>query len=363
MDSFQKDHTHPIRSIRPVTFAPGSTNARQPEVDSQPPKLSSNRGFVVKVEDAPVRVRLFYLVFLLQLVLLAPFGRAAEFHLFARTNLVAWCIVPFDSKKRGPEERAAMMDRLGLRHFAYDYRAEHIPTFDAEIEACRRHGVSLDAWWFPGELNDEARLILNVLKRHNLKAQLWIMGGGNPTKSPEEQRARVEAEAKRLRPIAEAADQIGCTIGLYNHGNWFGEPENQIEIIERLRRDGVRNVGIVYNLHHGHDHLDRFAALLQKVKPHLLALNLNGMTKGGDRAGIKILPLGQGDLDLSLLRVIRDSGWHGPIGILNHTDEDAEARLLDNLDGLDWLVAQLDGKPAGPKPKPRSWREIPGVGN
>ena len=93
------------------------------------------------------------------------------------------------------------------------------------------------------------------------------------------------------------------------------------------------------------------------MKPHLLTLNLNGMTRDGDKVGKKILPLGQGDLDLGLLKVIRDSGWRGPIGILNHTDEDAEARLLDNLDGLDWLLPQLDGQPPRAKPKPRSWRE------
>ncbi len=63
--------------------------------------------------------------------------------LFGRKNLVAWCIVPFDSKKRGPEERAAMLEKLGFTHFAYDYRAEHIPTFDAEIEALKRHHVEL----------------------------------------------------------------------------------------------------------------------------------------------------------------------------------------------------------------------------
>ena len=124
-----------------------------------------------------------------------------------------------------------------------------------------------------------------------------------------------------------------------------------------MRTGGITNVGIVYNLHHGHDHLDRFPALLQKMKPHLVALNLNGMTRSGGRAGEKILPLGQGDLDLGLLKTIRDSGWRGPIGILNHTDEDAEARLLDNLDGLHWLVPQLDGPPAGPRPTPRSWRD------
>lgn len=290
----------------------------------------------------------------LALVAWAPSLSAAQ-TLFAHTNLIAWCIVPFDAKKRGPEERAAMLERLGIKHFAYDYRAEHISSFDEEIAACKRHGVSLDAWWFPTTLNAEARTILDVLQRNQLKAQLWVMGSGNPPKSPEEQRALVEAEANRIRAIAQAAAAIGCPVGLYNHGGWFGEPENQIQIIERLKGGGITNVGIVYNLHHGHAHLDRFAALLQQIRPHLLALNLNGMTPRGDQAGKKILPLGQGDLDLGLLKIIRESGWQGPIGILNHTDADAEARLRDNLEGLDWLVAQLDGQPAGPKPKPRSW--------
>lgn len=271
--------------------------------------------------------------------------------LFARDNLVAWCIVPFDAKKRGPEERAAMLEMMGVKRLAYDYRAEHVPTFDAEMEALKRHGIQLDAWWFPTSLGDEAKLILDVLKRHKIRTQLWITGGGGPTANAAEQAARVEAEAARIRPIAEAAAEIGCQVALYNHGGWFGEPENQLAILDRLK---LPNVGIVYNLHHGHDHIERLPELLRKMRPHLLALNLNGMARGGDRDGRKILPLGTGELDLAVLRVIRDSGYRGPIGILNHTDHDAEARLLDNLDGLDWLVAQLDGKAATERPKYRT---------
>ncbi len=277
--------------------------------------------------------------------------------LFAQTNLVAWCIVPFDAKKRGPEERAAMLEKLGIKRFAYDYRAEHIPTFNAEIEALKKHGVELTAWWFPTSLNDEAKNILAVLKRHGEHPQLWVMGGGAPTRSPEEQTARVEAEAKRIGEIAIAAKAIGSTVGLYNHDNWFGEPENQVAIIERLKEDGITNVGIVYNLHHGHEHLNHFPALLALMKPYLLALNINGMVIGGDKNGRLILPLGQGDLDLKLLKIIRASGWNGPIGILNHTDEDADARLRDNMDGLAWIVSQLDGQPAGPRPTPTSWKK------
>jgi len=267
--------------------------------------------------------------------------RAADTALFARSNLVAWCIVPFDAKKRGPGERAAMMEQLGIRHFAYDYRAEHIAQWDDELAALKRHGISLDAWWFPATMNDEARRAVELFKRHGVKPQFWVTGGGAFVKQPEEQLARVESEARRIRPIAEAAASVGSQVALYNHGGWFGEPENQIAVIERLQRDGVMNVGIVYNLHHGHDHLDRFPALLAKMKPHLLALNLNGMTKDGDKAGKKIMVLGHGDLDLALLKAIRDSGWRGPVGILNHTNLDAEQRLRENLDGLDHLVRQL----------------------
>src|SRR4026208_2500387 len=93
-------------------------------------------------------------------IMSALIARAEEYSLFARSNLVAWCIVPFDAKKRGPEERAEMMERLGFKMFAYDYRAEHIPTFDGEMEALKRHHVQLLAWWFPTTLNAEAQNIL-----------------------------------------------------------------------------------------------------------------------------------------------------------------------------------------------------------
>ena len=87
--------------------------------------------------------------------------------------------------------------------------------------------------------------------------------------------------------------------------------------------------------------------------PHLKFLNLNGMTAEGDKKGQKILVLGQGDLDLDLARTICASGYDGPIGVLGHTQDDAEARLLDNLEGLDWITGELAGKPI-PKPTPRT---------
>lgn len=270
--------------------------------------------------------------------------------LFARDNLVAWCIVPFDSKKRGPVERVDMLRRLGFRHYAYDWREEHLPTFDTEVAELQKNGIELTAVWFPG-LDASGKKLLQVLKDRGVKTQLWVTGGGEPAATPELQRQRVVSEAARIRPIAEAASAQGCSVALYNHGGWFGEPENQLAIIDELK---LANVKIVYNLHHGHAHLPRFAELLQKMLPHLVALNLNGMVPGGDAQGRKILPLGAGDVDLDLLKTIRDSGYRGPIGILGHTNDDAEERLQDNLDGLDWLLPQLSGAKAGAKPKYRT---------
>lgn len=270
--------------------------------------------------------------------------------LFAPKNLVAWCIVPFDRKKRSPAERVEMLSRLGFTRFAYDWRSQHLPSFDEEVQLLKRRRIELTAVWFPANLGPDARSLLGVIEKHDLKTQLWVTMGEPAGRDAVE---KLTTATQAIRPLAEAADKLGCKIALYNHGGWFGEPENQVAIIERLDR---KNVGIVYNQHHGHDHIDRFPHLLKLMLPHLRCLNLNGMVKGGDKIGKKIVPLAQGELDIELLTAIRESGYLGPIGILGHTDDDAEERLADNLDGLNWLRVKLTGKDPGPKPTCRTWK-------
>ncbi len=268
---------------------------------------------------------------------------ADEFNtkLFAKDNLIAWCIVPFDSQKRSPSERAAMLQELGLRHFAYDYRSEHIATFEEEILQLQEHNIELTAWWFPTTLNDEAKHILSVLKKHNVQTQLWVMGGGDLTLKGEAEEKHFKAEVERIGAIARAAAEANCKVGLYNHGGWFGDPANQVKIIQHLK---MPNVGIVYNLHHAHDQIDRLPVILGQIRPYLYAINLNGMKARGDQIGAKILPIGEGELDVEVVRAIGESGYRGPIGILNHTDEDAKLRLQDNIQGLAWIVSKINGK-------------------
>ncbi|MDB6150420.1 MAG: putative heme-binding protein, partial [Chthoniobacter sp.] len=69
--------------------------------------------------------------------------------------------------------------------------------------------------------------------------------------------------------------------------------------------------------------------------------------------GRKIINLSEGDQEIAMLRAIRDSGWKGPVGILNHRDHlDAEVGLRDNLIGLQWVLRELaQTGSGGEKPK------------
>jgi len=267
----------------------------------------------------------------------APADSAGLPDLLDPQNLTAWCVVPFDARKRGPEQRAEMLQRLGFRSFAYDWRAEHVPTFDAEVEALKKHGINLVAWWFPTEAGDpNARLILEVIKRHSIHPQLWVMGSGSPTKTDAEQRQRIGQEAERIRKIVELAAPYGCPVELYNHNGWFGQPDNAGAVIERLKQLDVGGVGMVYNFSHGHADVANFPAIWKRIQRYVVAVNVTGMV-----ADEHLIPPSQGDHELGMLRTIQQSGWRGPIGLIAEQGGDAEVTLGQNLRGLEHLRKEL----------------------
>lgn len=235
-----------------------------------------------------------------------------------------------------------MLHTLGFRHYAYDWRAEHVASFDAEVHAMKARGIEITAWWFPPSLDDNARRILEVIERHGIHPQLWVTGGGEPATTPAAQAERIEKELARLRPIVQAAARLHCVVGLYNHGGWFGEPDHQVELVRRLKAEKCENVRLIYNFHHGHDHTRDFAARWARMAPYVDTVNLNGMVPDGDKAAQKIVYLAEGSLELSMMRIIQASGWRGRIGVLNHrTDVDAAEGLRRNLAGLDRLAGEL----------------------
>lgn len=281
-------------------------------------------------------------------------GAASEHResLWAHDNLVAWTVVPFDSQNRGPEERAQMLDHLGFKHFAYDWRPINVPTFEAEIEALQRHHIDLLAWWFPLDASDPAaRATLELFQRQGVRPQLWVMQSGAPL--PPAQADRVKQEAVRIHTLVQLAAPYGVKIALYNHNDWFGVMDNQVAILEQLATLGVTDVGIAYNFSHAHDTLHddtaNFQDVWQKIKPYVVAVNVAG-THLED--GSTHFP-SQGEHDLDMMRVIEQSGWRGPVGVLAETGGDAELALKNAMTGLDWLAAELrQTGSGGPRPFP-----------
>jgi sugar phosphate isomerase/epimerase len=295
----------------------------------------------VKSIVLPVTIALAALTPLLSVYAAKPAGASDP---FVKSNLVAWCIVPFDSKHRGPVERAKMLNRLGITKLAYDWREQHIPTFDQEIDALRQYRIKLQAFWLtsgPNPENDKnVGLVLDLLRRRNVKTQIWYLFTPPRDFDSSSQEQKLDTAANAVRYIAEKAGKINCSVGLYNHGGWFGEPENQLAILNRLK---MRNVGLVYNFNHAEYQMDSFPEFFPKIQPHLIALNLAGL----DKQHHKVVAIGEGDSELDMIRIIHKSSYRGPIGIINeNTDPDAEAGLRKNMEGLKKILNILGDEQA-----------------
>ncbi len=250
---------------------------------------------------------------------------------FKPENLVAWCVAhQWDAMDRSPAERAALLSELGIGRLAYNWRPQDNSDFEEEILQCQKHGIEFFAFW------NENETAFDLVKTYKLRPQIWKIC---PSPKADSQEERVAEAVNRLLPFARRAQELGCQFGLYNHLNWGGHPENLVAVCRELRRRGCDNAGIVYNFHHSHEEMDRFPEYLPLMQPYLLCLNLNGMAekdtivKGSLEN--KILPIGSGRYEAAMIQAIVDSGYDGPIGIIDHFPEvDSEKRLRENLGGL-----------------------------
>lgn len=261
---------------------------------------------------------------------------------FKSENLVPWCMVAFDSKKRTPQQRARMIVDLGLNRSAYAWRKEHIPEFEQEIEAYKAAGIEYLAF-FNWQPSMEA-----LIRKHGIKPQIWHYMQENPEGTQQE---KVAAIAERLKPHVDKTRELGLKFALYNHRGWTGEPANMVAVIEHIRKTQPNSdhVGIVYNFHHGHGDIHDFASRFKLMLPHLYCVNLNGMVDADQvnekTMENKILTLGTGQYEKDMIRTVIESGYSGPIGVINHRDElDAQAALRDNIDGLEKLLSEFSAE-------------------
>lgn len=265
--------------------------------------------------------------------------------LFSRENLVAWCIVPYDNKNRTPTERAQMLRELGITQLAWDWRDKHLPTLTEEIHTLQQNDIKLKSVWFwvngtAGQTLDESNhYILKTLKENNVQTELWLSFNDRFFEGLSDADKLKKAVAA-VGEINQKARDIGCSVHLYNHGSWFGEPANQVKIIKAL---DVDDIGIVYNFHHARHQIHVFPDLLKLMQPYLTTVNINGMREGGPM----ILTVGEGNRELEMLKTLKKSGYAGTIGVLCHVeDEDAKVVLRRNIEGLKTLLRQMEEKKA-----------------
>ena len=252
---------------------------------------------------------------------------------FKSENIVPWCTVAFDSKKRSPEERAQMIVDLGLKRSAYAWRERHLEEFEREILAYKKHDIEYFAFfnWHPS--------MESLIRKHNITPQIWHYMQFKPTGTQEE---KVAATAEHLKPLVDKTRELGLKFSLYNHGGWTGEPENMVAVVEHVRKTQPNSdhVGIVYNFHHGHGDIDDFEVRFKRMLPLLHCVNLNGMVDAKivneKTLENKILTIGTGEHEQRMIQTVIDAGYSGPIGVIDHRDElDSEVALGDNVKALE----------------------------
>lgn len=248
----------------------------------------------------------------------------------------AWCIVPYDSEHRTPQQRIDMLKELGFKSYAYDWRAEHLPEMAKEFKLAIQNDIQVNGVWFQveqndkvGDLSEKNKKVLQAIKEANLKTQLWASLEDNFFKGLSEEE-KFDKAVEMVSYLSSEMAKMGGGVGLYNHGGWFGNPDNLVKIVKSVPN---KNVGIIFNFHHAYEILDSYPRMVKNMIPYLWAVNLNGMNPGA--VSPEILQIGSGSEEARMIMILQEAGYKGPYGILGHrTDADAKSVLAGNLEGL-----------------------------
>ena len=329
--------------------------------------------------------------------------------LWRQDNRFAWGVSCPDANLRTPEACAKLLKQLGFKRVAMDWRSEDPAVLEARIEALKHHGIEIIAWglplaglptepanWKDYLVQDDLVLrglrppvqqgvavgaLLEIFKRHAIHPQLWLIQpiprvsstkridelpmeernrryrsnlGRDLTQTPQEQALRIEQEADRLQALAKLAAPYGVTISLYKHGGWLGISDNQIALIEQLKKRGVNDVGIVYPFLHARDEVDEvvdFRSHWRKIRPYVAAVIVTGMHAEG--VVFPLLYPSEGSRELEMMRVIQESRWQGSVGLAPEKGRGLETDLRNGSAGIDWLAKEL-ASPGSGGPRPFS---------
>lgn len=253
-------------------------------------------------------------------------------------DVYPWCIVAFDSLERAPADRIEMLKDLGFDRYAHDGGINFLDDMEEELTLASENNMEVTAVWFwlnakrdsVGKLSPGNEQIIDIVSRSKHKPALWVSFSPNFFDDLDHAQS-LQLAADMLQYIHGEAAKIGCKVEIYNHRGWFGDIDNMVEIIQHLPELDLK---IVYNFHHAQQDLEDYPRVIEKILPHLSAVNINGMKKNGP----KILTVGEGDHERDMIKQLIDNGYTGPWGILGHNkEEDVRVVLERNIAGLKTL--------------------------
>lgn len=230
----------------------------------------------------------------------------------------AWPFFAFDNGVgRGtwpPAKQAETVKSLGYDGIHYNYT--NPKDFAAKIAACKSAGVPIQAMYIysfvnkPGASYDPGiKEVIRMLKGSETIIWLTLRDG----KQGQQDKEAVQV----VREIAGMAADSGLKVSLYPHAGFYvATAEDAVRVAKAA---GLPNVGVSINLCHElfAGNSERLADVVKAAAPYLNLVSINGAspTPGKGPKAWDTLPLGSGSFDTdAFLRLIRDSGYRGPIG-------------------------------------------------
>jgi sugar phosphate isomerase/epimerase len=228
-----------------------------------------------------------------------------------------FCIETHDAKKRTIEQQAALVKELGFAgvgHLWLEDVPERLKTLDdAGLKLFWIHTVvNLD----PDKRPYDPKLVevLPLLKNRGVLLSISMVGQ-RPSDESFDPRA-----VEILREIADEAAGHDVRVVLYHHlDHWTERFEDCVRVARKVDRP---NLGAMFNLCHwsrkGQE--QDLRGLLESSMPTLFCVAINGSDRPADLQSGKgqfIQPLDSGTYDvLGLLRMLKELGYHGPIGLM-----------------------------------------------
>ncbi|MCU0794929.1 MAG: sugar phosphate isomerase/epimerase [Akkermansiaceae bacterium] len=211
--------------------------------------------------------------------------------------------------------QAQTVKELGYDGIHYNYT--NPADFRQKIDACEAAGVPIHAVYIYTFVNPPKgasydpgiKEVIRMLKGSDTMIWLTLRDG---KKGQEDNHA-----VATVREIADLAAASGLKVSLYPHAGFYvATAEEAVRVVKQVDR---ANVGVTVNLCHelfaGNG--DRLDEVVKAAAPYLNLVSINGASPipgKGPRAW-ETHPLGSGSFDVEgFLRLIRQSGYRGPIG-------------------------------------------------